>query len=273
MKLEDLVRASLEEDVGPGDVTTNSCVSPDSQSTGWIEARQSLIVSGMKPAAEVFRQMGVTFTPLVSDGARVEPMQRIATVEGPSRAVLTGERLALNFLMRLSGIATHTAVAVAAAEGQMDVVDTRKTTPLHRRLEKEAVLHGGAKNHRFALYDAILIKDNHIRAAGGVTQAIHNARAAAPSLRIQCEVETLAELQAAIAAGAHSVLLDNMSNEELKACVDAAAGRVETEASGGMTPERISGLVGLVLDRVSVGGLIHQATWADFSLQFGDSLG
>ena len=268
MTLEELVRVSLEEDVGPGDVTTNSCVPADSLSTGWIEARQSLVVSGLMPAAEVFRQMGVVFAPLVEDGDRVEPMQRIATVSGPSRAILTGERLALNFLMRLSGIATHTAVAVAAASGQLDVVDTRKTTPLHRRLEKNAVLHGGAKNHRFALYDAILIKDNHIRAAGGVAEAIHNARSAAPELRIQCEVESLEELQIAIASGAHSVLLDNMSNEELSACVVAAGGRVETEASGGMTPERIAGLVGLGLDRVSVGGLIHQARWVDFSLQF-----
>lgn len=268
MTLEELVRRSLDEDVGPGDVTTNSCVAADSQSVGWIEARQTLVVSGLQPAAEVFRQMGVEFRPKVRDGDRVEPMQRIAEVSGPSRSVLTGERLALNFLMRLSGIATHTAVAVAAASGRIDVVDTRKTTPLHRRLEKDAVVHGGAKNHRFALYDAILIKDNHIRAAGGVARAIQNAREAAPNLRIQCEVENLAELQEAIDSGAHSVLLDNMNNEELLACVKLAAGRVETEASGGMTPERIAGLVELGLDRVSVGGLIHQARWVDFSLQF-----
>ncbi|MEC7242823.1 MAG: carboxylating nicotinate-nucleotide diphosphorylase [Myxococcota bacterium] len=268
MTLEELVRQSLIEDVGPGDVTTNSCVPASSRSEAWIEARQSLVVSGLQPAAEVFRQMGVNFVPLVEDGERVCPLQKVAEISGSSRSILTGERLALNFLMRLSGIATHTAIAVDAAAGQIEVVDTRKTTPLHRKLEKDAVLHGGAKNHRFALYDAVLIKDNHIRAAGGVGAAIENARAAAPSLRIQCEVENLRELEEAIAAGAQSVLLDNMSNEELAACVQVAASRVETEASGGMTAERISGLVGIGLDRVSVGGLIHQARWVDFSLQF-----
>lgn len=270
MTLEELVRLSLEEDVGSGDVTTNSCVPTESRSKGWIEARQVLIVSGMTAAAEVFRQMDVEFEALVSDGDTVQPMQRIASISGSSRAMLTGERLALNFLMRLSGIATHTAKAVAAAQGRLQVVDTRKTTPLHRRLEKDAVRHGGAKNHRFALYDAVLIKDNHIQAAGGVAAAVNNAQAAAPSLRVQCEVETLAQLQEAIDAGADSVLLDNMTNDELSQCVRLANGRVETEASGGMTPERIEGLVDIGLDRVSVGGVIHQARWVDLALEFAE---
>ena len=270
MNLEDLVRHALEEDVGPGDVTTESCVSADTQARGWIESRQDLVLSGMTAAAEVFRQMGVSFEALAQDGDRVSPLQKVARLEGPARALLTGERLALNFLMRLSGIATNTAQTVAAAQGQIKVVDTRKTTPLHRRLEKDAVAHGGGFNHRFALYDAVLIKDNHIQAAGGVREAIENAKNAAGTLRIQCEVEDLAQLQEALASGVDSVLLDNMSNEELAACVEMVAGRAETEASGGMTPERIATLVGLGLDRVSVGGLIHQARWADLALEFED---
>jgi nicotinate-nucleotide pyrophosphorylase (carboxylating) len=268
LTLSELVRMSLEEDVGPGDVTTESCVSEDAVSRGWIEARQDLVLSGMAPAAEVFRQMGVDFKAQAQDGDRVGPMQRVALLEGPSRAMLTGERLALNFLMRLSGIATNTAVTVAAADGRIKVVDTRKTTPLHRRLEKDAVVHGGGVNHRFALYDAVLIKDNHIQAAGGVVQAIRNAKAAGKGLRIQCEVEDLSQLELALNEGVDSVLLDNMSNAELAACVALVAGRAETEASGGMTPERIASIVDLGLERVSVGGLIHQARWVDLALEF-----
>lgn len=268
MTLEELVALALTEDVGPGDVTTESCVSQDTQAKAWIEARGGIVLSGMRAAEEVFQQMGVAFEALAEDGETLQPMQRVALLSGPARAILTGERLALNFLMKLSGIATNTAAYVAAACGEIDVVDTRKTTPLHRRLEKDAVVHGGGKNHRFALYDAVLIKDNHIQAAGGVAAAIQNAKAASSELRIQCEVETVAELEEAIAAGADSVLLDNMDNAMLSECVRVAAGRVETEASGGMTPERIATLVGLGLDRVSVGGLIHQARWVDLALEF-----
>ena len=270
MTLEELVTLSLAEDVGPGDVTTESCVSPDTQAKAWIEARGTIVLSGMRAAEEVFRQMGVGFEPLAEDGERVEALQRVALLSGPARAILTGERLALNFLMKLSGIATNTASYVEAASGKIDVVDTRKTTPLHRRLEKDAVVHGGGKNHRFALYDAVLIKDNHIQAAGGVGPAILNAKTASDDLRIQCEVETVAELEEAISAGADSVLLDNMDNAMLSECVRVAAGRVETEASGGMTAERIATLVGIGLDRVSVGGLIHQARWVDLALEFED---
>jgi nicotinate-nucleotide pyrophosphorylase (carboxylating) len=268
LTLAELVRLSLEEDVGPGDVTTESCVASETLARGWIEARHDMVLSGMKAAAEVFRQMGVTLTPLAKDGDSLTAMQRVATLEGPARAMLTGERLALNFLMRLSGIATNTAVTVAAAQGQIKVVDTRKTTPLHRRLEKDAVVHGGGVNHRFALHDAVLIKDNHIQAAGGVAQAIRNAKAAGNGLRIQCEVEDLAQLALALKEGVDSVLLDNMSNAELAACVALVAGRAETEASGGMTAERVATLVGIGLDRVSVGGLIHQARWVDLALEF-----
>jgi nicotinate-nucleotide pyrophosphorylase (carboxylating) len=268
LTLEQLVRLSLEEDVGSGDVTTESCVPAESQAKARIEARQDLVLSGMKPAAEVFRQMGVGFEALAQDGDRVGPMQQVARLEGPARALLTGERLALNFLMRLSGIATNTAHTVAAAQGRLQVVDTRKTTPLHRRLEKDAVLHGGGGNHRFALYDAVLIKDNHIQAAGGVSQAILNARAADGTLSIQCEVEDLAQLQEALDAGVDAVLLDNMSNKDLAVCVRLVDGRAMTEASGGMSPDRIATLVDLGLDRVSVGGLIHQARWVDLALEF-----
>ena len=188
------------------------------------------------------------------------------------RSLLTGERVALNFLMRLSGIATHTRHCVAAAGG-LKVVDTRKTTPLHRMLEKHAVRMGGASNHRFALYDAVLIKENHIMAAGGVKSAVAKCKAAVGGrFGVQVEVEDLDELQQAIDAGADAVLLDNMDDTTLARAVALADGRVLLEASGGMTADRLPRLDGIGLDRVSMGGLIHQARWADLSMRVEEGL-
>jgi nicotinate-nucleotide pyrophosphorylase (carboxylating) len=268
MNLQTLVRLSLEEDLGNGDITTNACIAADATSSGWIEARQELVVSGLKPAAEVFRQVGVTFEPLVDDGTRVVAKQKIATISGSSSAILSGERLALNFLMKLCGIATNTANSVEAAEGMLRVVDTRKTTPLHRALEKAAVKHGGGSNHRFGLYDGVMIKDNHIIAAGGILEAVKACREHVHHLvKIEVEVDTIEQLYVALDAGADVILLDNMDNDRLREAVKLVDGRAYTEASGNMTAARIAEIKGFGLDCVSVGGLIHQATWADLALE------
>jgi len=266
MDLTELVAAGLAEDVGPGDVTTDSCVAADALGSGRIQAKAPVVVSGHGPAKEVFRQLGAGYTPVVPDGHAVASGTIIATVSGPLRALLTGERLALNFLMHLSGIATHTADVIREA-GELRVVDTRKTTPLLRALEKAAVVHGGGHNHRFALYDAVLIKDNHITAADGVRAAIERTREQAPDLEIQVEVETLDQLRVAIDAGTDAVLLDNMDDAQIAAAIALADGRVMLEASGNMNAARIAGLRGMGLDRVSMGGLIHQARWVDLSMR------
>jgi nicotinate-nucleotide pyrophosphorylase (carboxylating) len=188
-------------------------------------------------------------------------------VDGPLASILTGERCALKFRMRLSGIATHVHTCVEGIAG-IDVLDTRKTTPLHRALEKHAVRCGGARSHRFGLFDGVLIKDNHIVAAGGITAAVARARAHAHALlKIEVEVESLDELHEALAAGADTILLDNMDDATLREAVAITAGRARLEASGNMTAERIRRLVGMGIDQVSMGGLIHQARWADLSLR------
>ena len=268
MDLHSLVRASLHEDVGTGDITTDACVDSDRVGSADITAKASLVICGHAPATETFDQVGARYTAAVPDGEAVEAGTVVARVEGPLRALLTGERVALNFLMRLSGIATHTRRCVESA-GTLRVVDTRKTTPLHRALEKHAVRMGGAHNHRFALYDAVLIKENHIMASGGVERAVRRAKSAVEGrFGVQVEVETIQQLEQAIAAGADAVLLDNMSDERLREAVKCAGGRVLLEASGGMTPDRLPRLDGMGLDRVSMGGLIHQARWVDLSMRF-----
>lgn len=266
MTLADLVRLALEEDVGPGDVTTEACV-PARAGRARLYAKQDIVLCGQAAAAETFRQLGANYVPALPDGAAVGPGQDVAHVEGPLPALVTGERVALNFLMRLSGIATHTRAVVAGAGG-LTVLDTRKTTPLHRALEKHAVRCGGARNHRFALYDGVMVKDNHIVAAGGIAAAVAAVRARAHALlKIEVEVETLAELDEALAAGADVVLLDNMDDATLAAAVARAAGRAKLEASGNMTAERVARIATIGLDFVSMGGLIHQARWADLSMR------
>ncbi len=269
MELQALVAGALAEDVGSGDVTTEACVPADQHACARIFAKQDLVLSGQDAAAETFGQLGGTYQPTVKDGTLLAPGGEVARISGPARALLTAERTALNFLMHLSGIATHTA-SVIAASGGMKVVDTRKTTPLLRTLEKAAVVHGGGSNHRMALYDAILIKDNHIAAAGGLTQAVEQARIRGEGLQVQVEVETLQQLEAAVQAEADAVLLDNMDDSTLLQAVAMASGKVLLEASGNMDAERISGLAGSGLDRISMGGLIHQARWVDLSMRFVD---
>ena len=276
MTLNQLVQAALTEDIGSGDITTLACVG-DGLGAAHIVAKQELVVSGHDAAAAVFQTLAhrydwnVTYTPVIADGEPVKPGDTLATLHGHHRALLVGERVALNFLMRLSGIATNTAKHVHAANGRFRVVDTRKTTPLHRALEKAAVRHGGGHNHRFGLDDGVMVKDNHIVAAGGITPAVQAIRASAHHLvRVEVEVTDEAEAEEAIRAGADVLLLDNFDNPGLESVVALArrlAPHVTLEASGNMTSERIASLQHIDVDVVSVGGLIHQATWVDLSMR------
>lgn len=274
MRLSELVARALEEDVGPGDLTSEATVPAERQGVALIRAKQALVVCGQAAAEEVFRQVGGRYEALAPDGASVGPGEALGRVEGPLRALLTGERVALNFLMRLCGIATHTRRVVGAAPG-LRVLDTRKTTPLHRALERRAVVVGGGGNHRFALYDGVLIKENHILAAGGITVAVQRARARAHHLlRIQVEVERLEQIGEALAAGADALLLDNMDDATLAEAVALARhlarereAPVLLEASGNMRAERLPAVAAAGVDMVSMGGLIHQAPWADLSMR------
>lgn len=275
MHLTDLVRLALDEDVGSGDITTQSTVPLHRTGAGVIRAKSPLVVCGQREAQEVFRQVtrggpAVTYTVLVPEGARAEAGTPVARVQGPLASILTGERLALNFLMHLSGIATHTAHTVGAlpAGATLRVVDTRKTAPLLREPQRRAVRIGGGANHRFALYDGILIKDNHIVAAGGIREAVRTARAAAHHLlRIEVEVESVEAAEVAVEAGADVVMLDNMDDSAVARAIERLRGRALFEVSGNITAERLPRLAALGVDVVSIGGLIHQARWADLSLK------
>ncbi len=277
MNLRALVQAALDEDVGRGDLTTDACISPDARGHGLVLAKQDLVVSGHSAAAEVFRATAervggvVAYDVLVGEGSAAPRGTHISRVEGTLKTIVIAERLALNLLMRLCGIATHTRRYVDAAAGRLQVVDTRKTTPLLRQLEKRAVVHGGAANHRFSLQDGVMVKDNHITAVGSLTEAVRRARAANHHLvRVEVEVRTLSELGEALSTAADVILLDNMDDETLAEAVRQARSTrpsVILEASGNMDPERIERIRDLGLDLVSAGGLIHQARWADLSLK------
>jgi len=277
MDVTRFVDLALDEDLGHGDLSTEATVPLESKGSGRVLAKESLVVCGHQVAGLVFTRVAeriggeVHYQALVDEGERASSGQDIARVEGSLRAILSGERLALNLLMRLSGVATHARVyADAAGPGGPRVVDTRKTTPLLRALEKHAVRCGGAHNHRFALYDGVLIKDNHIAAVGGVRTAVERARAAAHHLvRVEVEVTDIHQVGEAIDAGADALLLDNMDYEELRAAVELTRARrpeVLLEASGNMNPNRIARIRNLGLDLVSAGGIIHQARWVDLSL-------
>jgi nicotinate-nucleotide pyrophosphorylase (carboxylating) len=268
-----LIRTAIEEDVGPGDVTTESVVPEGHASRGSIVSRAEGVVAGLDVAAAVFSEIdpGVSFVALVSDGARVSPGDVVATVEGTTRGILTGERVALNFLQRLSGIATAAAACVKALEGTPTrVLDTRKTTPGMRALEKYAVRAGGGQNHRSGLYDMILIKDNHIAAAGGIGPAVNAARAAHPELGLEVEAGTLDEVAAALEAGADRIMLDNMTLDDMREAIALArrgGQSAEIEISGGFTPEGLRTLAELGADYVSVGALTHSVRALDLSLE------
>jgi nicotinate-nucleotide pyrophosphorylase (carboxylating) len=263
----DLVRRALDEDVRDGDITTDAIVSPSARARGVLVARSACVVAGIDVAFEVFRQVepSVRLTARVVDGARCDRDDLIADVTGSARALLVAERTALNFLQRLSGVATLARRFVDASGGRITILDTRKTTPTLRALEKYAVRAGGATNHRFGLFDAILIKDNHIELAGGVAAAVAAARAHRPGLPVEVEADTLAQVDEALRAGADTILVDNMTTTAIREAVTRAHGRATIEISGGVTLDRIAELAATGADSVSIGALTHSAPAADIS--------
>ena len=265
----DLVARALVEDIGRGDVTSAAVVDEPLMARGVLQAKAALVVAGLDVCAEVFRQCDPTavFEVRWGDGARCQPGDVVAVVTGRARALLTAERTALNLLQRLSGIATLTSRFVDAAAGRITVLDTRKTTPTLRALEKYAVRCGGGTNHRRGLDDAILVKDNHKRLAGGIAAAVRRALAGAAGLTVEVEVETLDELDQALAAGATSVLLDNFTTYDLRQAVTRANGRARLEVSGGVTLERLPEIATTGADAVSVGALTHSAPAVDLSFE------
>jgi nicotinate-nucleotide pyrophosphorylase (carboxylating) len=267
------IRQWLAEDIGSGDITTMATVPQGHTSRGIIHAKQSGILAGLPLARLVFEVVdkNLKVNTQAMDGDRITRGTVLAVVEGSTHSILTGERLALNLLQRLSGIATKTSEYVAAAQGHaVRIADTRKTTPGHRTLEKYAVKVGGGANHRYGLYDAVLIKDNHIKAAGGIIAAVHAAKSRIPhTMMIEVEAETLAQAEEAVHAGAHIVMLDNMSAEEMAEAVTAVrrlAPHIILEASGGITPERVAEVARSGVDIISVGGLTHSFQALDISL-------
>jgi nicotinate-nucleotide pyrophosphorylase (carboxylating) len=268
-----LLDLALAEDIGGGDITTTLTVAAGRQAGGKLLTKAAGVISGLEVAGEVFRCVdpAIVFTPLVADGDAVAAMTPIATIEGPARSLLAGERVALNLLQRLCGVVTLTARYVdAVRETKSRIVDTRKTTPGLRALEMAAVRHGGGNNYRFGLTDGVLIKDNHLAAVGGadrVARAIGLARQGAPhTLRIELEVTTLDELAQALEAGADIVLLDNMEIADMRKAVALTAGRALLEASGGVTLASVGEIAATGVDLISVGALTHSAAALDISL-------
>jgi len=281
----DIVRRALDEDVGSGDVTTTATVSPSQRARGVFLVKADGVIAGLDVAFEAFRQAsekrpypfsegataekgyGLFFSAHKQDGEWCRAGEEIAEVTGSAAALLTAERTALNFLQRLSGIATRTRQFVDATDGRITVLDTRKTTPTLRALEKYAVRAGGATNHRTGLYDAVLIKDNHIRLAGGVNAAIARTRRYRPDMPIEVEAQSLSQVDEALAAGADTILLDNLSLEEIRDAVTRTHGRALTEISGGVTLDRIPQLAATGAGFVSVGALTHSAPAIDISFE------
>ncbi len=263
----DVVARALAEDVGDGDVTTLSTVPPDAQGVATITQKAPGVVFGLDVAQEAFAQTGATLERLAPEGVWQETGTVVARITGPAAAILTAERTALNFLQRLSGVATMTATYVEAVEGTgARILDTRKTTPTLRALEKAAVVAGGGVSHRFGLFDMVLIKENHITAAGGITAAVGAARERYPDLPIEVEAETEEDVREALAAGAPRILLDNMSPDAMRAVVEEVAGRAELEASGGIDLSTVLAAAETGVDFISVGALTHSAPALDLSL-------
>ncbi|MBY5540412.1 carboxylating nicotinate-nucleotide diphosphorylase [Rhizobium leguminosarum] len=271
--VEPLVRAALLEDLGlAGDITSASVIPRNHRSTVVMAARQPGVIAGLDAAELAFSLVDpeIVLRRHLQDGDAVKPGDVIATIEGPSRGLLSAERTALNFLGHLSGIATVTAgIAAAIRSTKASVACTRKTTPGLRALEKYAVQAGGGMNHRFALYDAVLIKDNHVAIAGGVAEAIRRARAGVGHMvKIEVEVDTLDQLREAMETGVYAVLLDNMTPDQLREAVAIVAGRAITEASGRVTPITAAAIAASGVDLISVGWLTHSAPVLDIGLDF-----
>lgn len=272
-QLDEWIWQWLEEDVGNGDITTEVTVPQEHQSKAIIHAKEAGVLAGLPIAARVFELVDATlrFEPLVAEGTALDKGTKIALVFGASRSILTAERLALNLLQRLSGVATHTRAFVDQLNGlPVRLVDTRKTTPGHRLLEKYAVRVGGGANHRFGLYDAVMIKDNHIKASGSITKAVQAARAAIPhTMKIEIEVESTQQAEEAVEAGADIIMLDNMSPVQMQDAVKrirSLASHIVIEASGGVNLDTVQEIASCGVDVISVGALTHSIQAVDISL-------
>tara|TARA_B100001559_G_scaffold58737_1_gene47209 strand:+ start:297 stop:1148 length:852 start_codon:yes stop_codon:yes gene_type:complete len=267
-----LVRSALAEDVGSGDVTTMSLIAQGSFASGVIVAKEPLVVAGVDLAIASFRELekSIDFSVEVLDGQDGDFFQPLIRIHGPARALLTAERTALNFVQRLSGIATLTAKFVQQVSGtNTKILDTRKTVPGWRVLEKYAVACGGGINHRFGLYDQVMIKDNHLVAVGGnIKKAVKCARENYPKLKIEVEADTVEQAKTAAEAGADIILLDNMSCEELIQSIELISGRSKTEASGGITMDTVREIAETGVDYISIGALTHSAPAVDIGFDF-----
>jgi nicotinate-nucleotide pyrophosphorylase (carboxylating) len=269
------IRRALEEDIGNGDATTNSIVPETASLKGKIIAKQNGVIAGLDVARAVFIELNknINFNQFVTDGSEVENKTVIATVEGSARALLTGERTALNFLGRMSGIATLTRQFVqAVSDTDAQILDTRKTAPGLRMLDKKAVLLGGGRNHRTGLFDMILIKDNHIDFAGSIKTAVERARASASKLEIEVEARTLDDVNEALSLGVERILLDNMTIETMKRAVALSSGRAKLEASGNITLQNVSDVARTGVDYISVGALTHSPKVFDVSLEWSENV-
>jgi nicotinate-nucleotide pyrophosphorylase (carboxylating) len=269
--LERLIDLALSEDIATGDITTEALIAPEARGRADIVAKAPMIVAGIGVARQVFQRLDgdLQIAAVASEGQSASPGDTLMQIDGRMASLLTAERTALNFLQRLSGIATHVRRYVEDLQNRsVRLVDTRKTTPGWRSLEKYAVRIGGAFNHRLNLSDGILIKDNHIAACGGITEAISRARRRAPhSLKIEVEAESLSEVEEALSAGADIIMLDNMTPDQIRAGVDRIAGRALVEISGGVHRENLADLVTCGADIISVGALTHAATAVDISMR------
>ncbi|MGI6196444.1 MAG: carboxylating nicotinate-nucleotide diphosphorylase [Eubacteriales bacterium] len=271
-QVEQIITLALNEDIGTGDITTLSTIPADKTATGRFVAKEDMIICGIDLAAHIFGRVdpSIELKANFKDGDAVKKGDVIAVVSGNAQNVLTGERTALNFMQRLTGIATRTHASVAEVAGtNAKITDTRKTTPGLRVLEKYAVRVGGGTNHRFNLADGVLIKDNHIAVSGGIQNAVKNARAVIPhTLKIEVEVETKEQLAEALDAGADIIMLDNMSNDLMRECVGIVAGRALVEASGNMGEKSLREVAETGVDIISIGALTHTVKAADISLKF-----
>ena len=267
-----IIKNALIEDIGTGDVTTEATIQPGTSTRAQFVAKEDFLLAGIDVAGRVFRNLDATtaYEPLLQDGRSVKRGEVLAWIKGDAAMLLQAERVALNLLQRMCGVATLTAQFVAAVEGtDAVVVDTRKTTPGLRMLEKYAVQMGGGGNHRMALYDGVLIKENHVAAAGGISAAVSRARQNVPhTLKVECEVRDLDEVAEALDAGADILLLDNMTLEQLRAAVDLVDGRAVTEASGGVNLETVRDIAETGVRLISVGALTHSYRSVDISMLF-----
>ncbi len=271
LTLDRFIDAALAEDIHTGDITTRALLPEKRPARARLLAKEDFVLAGISVAGRVFDRLGgdpVTFSALAEDGASVASGSVFATLEGDAADLLMGERVALNLLQRLCGVATVTSRFVRAVSGTgARIVDTRKTTPGLRELEKYAVRVGGGFNHRTGLYDGVLIKENHIAAAGGIAEAVGRARATIPhTLKIEIETETLAQVEEALAAGADVIMLDNMNLDDMCTAVALVAGRVPLEASGGVSLETVRAIAETGVDIISVGALTHSARAMDISM-------